>query len=220
MRIVAISDTHNKQEQLTLPAGDLLIIAGDLTGAGTIKEVAKYGQWLAREVKKYTYGAVVGAGNHDFLFEEAPMIAEQLLNPENNPQIRYLQNTFVVINGFKIYVSADTNFFHNWAFNLMPAEMEISVQRIPPDTDILVTHGPPLTVLDRCQNGKYIGSEELLSKVKEIKPLFHIFGHNHNQGGCFFHSDDTIFVNASMLNEYYQPNDYILDGHVTAFEVL
>ena len=205
MKIVAIADTHNKQQCLCMPEGDLLVIAGDLTGHGSVKEVANFGQWLSKQIHRYTYGAIVGAGNHDFLFEEAPILAEQLLNPGNNPQIRYLQNQSVCVAGFKFYVTADTNFFRNWAFNLMPAEMEISMQRIPPDTDILISHSPPLAILDRCQNGKHIGSEELLNKVKEVKPLIHIFGHNHNCGGLSDVRNATTFYNVSACNEAYDP---------------
>ena len=44
VRIVCISDSHNATPKL--PAGDVLIHAGDLTKAGTLAELRKTVAWL------------------------------------------------------------------------------------------------------------------------------------------------------------------------------
>ena len=48
VRIVCISDTHNATpgEGYTLPKGDILIHAGDLTNQGSYSELAKAVGWL------------------------------------------------------------------------------------------------------------------------------------------------------------------------------
>jgi len=80
---------------------------------------------------------------------------------------------------------------------------------IPNNTDILVTHGPPLGILDQSYPHKYtdhLGCEELLEAVSRVKPKINIFGHIHGGAG-YWYNDGTHFVNASVLNEAYKPNN-------------
>jgi 3',5'-cyclic AMP phosphodiesterase CpdA len=61
-RIVCISDTHNQTPKL--PAGDILIHAGDLTNQGSYSELKKTVEWL----EKTDFEAkIVVAGMHAFL---------------------------------------------------------------------------------------------------------------------------------------------------------
>ena len=46
VRLVLISDTHNKHRQLELPEGDVLIHAGDFTNRGTREEIQEFDAWL------------------------------------------------------------------------------------------------------------------------------------------------------------------------------
>ena len=50
LRFVCISDTHNHApgEGFTLPKGDVLIHAGDLTNQGSYLELKKAAQWLEK----------------------------------------------------------------------------------------------------------------------------------------------------------------------------
>lgn len=51
---------------------------------------------------------------------------------------------------------------------------------IPDDTDILVTHTPPVGHGDLCCTGVRAGCVELLSTVqKRVRPKYHVFGHIH-----------------------------------------
>ena len=47
-RFVCVSDTHNATSKgsFKLPAGDVLIHAGDLTNQGTVSELSKTVQWI------------------------------------------------------------------------------------------------------------------------------------------------------------------------------
>jgi Icc-related predicted phosphoesterase len=47
-----------------------------------------------------------------------------------------------------------------------------------------------------------VGCEDLLLKVEEVKPTFHICGHIHEAYGMQ-EKDNTTFINASVLNEKY-----------------
>ncbi|OAQ62886.1 phosphoesterase [Pochonia chlamydosporia 170] len=66
IRIVCISDTHNRQP--TIPPGDVLIHAGDLTENGSFDEVQAGVTWLSSQPHKYK---VFVAGNHDVLLDDA-----------------------------------------------------------------------------------------------------------------------------------------------------
>ena len=43
------------------------------------------------------------------------------------------------------------------------------------------------------------GCEDLLEKVKEIKPQYHLFGHVHGQSGIS-KMGETTFINAAMVD--------------------
>jgi 3',5'-cyclic AMP phosphodiesterase CpdA len=58
VRIVCISDTHNQTPKL--PAGDVLIHAGDLTNQGSYTELKKTVEWLE---KSDFQAKIVVAGN-------------------------------------------------------------------------------------------------------------------------------------------------------------
>ena len=62
LRVVCISDTHNRHSSLVVPAGDVLVHAGDLTNGGSRPELARAVAWLAAQPHEIK---LVVAGNHD-----------------------------------------------------------------------------------------------------------------------------------------------------------
>jgi predicted phosphodiesterase len=76
LRVVVISDTHNRHEALVMPPGDLLLHCGDLTLSGTEAEIVAVDRWFAALPHKKI---VVIAGNHDFLFQQDRQKAQALL---------------------------------------------------------------------------------------------------------------------------------------------
>jgi Icc-related predicted phosphoesterase len=84
-----------------------------------------------------------------------------------------LENSSVLVNGLKIYGLPITPYFLGMAFNKRRGdEIKKVWKKIPSDTDIPITHGPPFGILD-----KNVGCEELLAKVIKVKPKLHVFGH-------------------------------------------
>ena len=65
MRLVLISDTHGDHDHLTVPDGDVLIHAGDMTENGEVSEVRDFNRWLGTLPHKHK---LVIAGNHAFLY--------------------------------------------------------------------------------------------------------------------------------------------------------
>src|SRR5262249_2210897 len=74
-----------------------------------------------------------------------------------------------------------------WAFNLPRGPALASKWAlIPADTDVLVTHGPPLGVGDWLGEDGRQGCEELLAAVRRVRPLLHLFGHSPQDGGVLY----------------------------------
>ena len=141
MKIVIISDTHNRHKKLTsnadfpnrLPEGDLLIHCGDFTGVGTKSEVENFIEWLLKIRHMFTYGIVFIAGNHDRSFDSKYMYEFEdydLFDMHQEPSkpfwlnamisdarlkdkgIYYLENSSIDINGLKIWGSPVTPWFY------------------------------------------------------------------------------------------------------------
>jgi Icc-related predicted phosphoesterase len=190
MDITFISDTHGLHQELKLGAGNLLIHAGDITEYGTEDEVMDFLQWFSKQ--RYTYKIFI-AGNHDFFLEECSTSKRKKIIPAN---IIYLQNSGVEIEGVKIWGSPVTPYFLGMAFNARAGKDIKKVwNKIPDDTDILITHGPPKGILD---NG--FGCEALRVRVNEIKPGYHCFGHIHGWNNTEKYNQVT-FINAAIVNE-------------------
>jgi predicted phosphodiesterase len=56
VRIVCISDTHGQHAKLSVPAGDVLIHAGDFMAFGdTPKEIVDFNHWLALKQNSHKF---------------------------------------------------------------------------------------------------------------------------------------------------------------------
>ena len=187
MTILHISDTHRKHHQLKdLPSADILVHSGDFTMSGTEDEAIDFLEWFIDQPHLHK---ILVAGNHDVcLWGES---IEGL--PDN---CHYLDCSGVTIHGVTFY---GVPLFME---DVMNGSMEEKYSEIPSETDVLITHEPPLGIMD--SNGEYgYGSSELLAKVLEIGPKLHLFGHIHNCTGI--HTGKyTAFSNGSVVNEHYE----------------
>lgn len=204
MKIVLISDTHEKHEQVLIPECDVLVHAGDLTFRGEYKKVNRAINWLIEQPAK---DIVFVAGNHDWLFEEEPDEIKRMLGSIARPNLHYLENNGVTIDGVKFWGSPITPRFFDWAFNCDRGEaIKKYWDKIPDDTDVLVTHGPPLGIQDTVSvrmGSEPLGCADLRQAVKRVRPKIHVFGHIHGGHGTL-HRDETTFYNASVVDEAYK----------------
>jgi Icc-related predicted phosphoesterase len=197
LKIVVISDTHGKHRLVKLPKGDVLIHAGDVSYRGERYEVEDFLKWFSNQPHPHK---IFIAGNHDFFFERTKPKAIESIMPVN---VTYLNDSGIDINGCKIWGSPITPQFFQWAFNRKRGE---AVRRhwelIPMDTNILITHGPPYRILDQTIYDQYVGCKDLLLRVQEVAPQYHLFGHIHEAYGNVI-QNGTRFINASIVNESY-----------------
>lgn len=194
MKIVAISDTHTYHDYIDLPEGDVLVHTGDFSFQGNREEYDRFVDWFAKQPHPYK---VFIAGNHDRILEK-----EKLPVPDG---VYYLQDTSLVIDGIVFYGSPWQPEFCNWAFNL-PRGRPLAEKwgKIPEDTEVLLTHGPPHKILDHCPGGN-VGCEDLLERVLKLPNLkYHVFGHIHESYGIEVFGT-TTFVNASSCTGRYRP---------------
>lgn len=219
MDITCISDLHGYYP--ALDGGDLLIIAGDLNARDKKNEYDDFRTWIAKQNYKKI---IVIAGNHDGLIENGmkrktddPLHPNHLVHPAH-----YLCDSGCEFEGLKIWGSPWTPKFYNWHFMKARGEdIKKMWDLIPQDIDILITHGPPFGVLDETVEGNFVGCEELKLALRRIQPKLHIFGHIHESyGKCHkvweypvthglsneeLVPNQTMFINASYVNEHYNP---------------
>jgi Icc-related predicted phosphoesterase len=202
MRIVTLSDTHGLHHKVHIPDGDVLVHAGDFMNFGTrVQEATDFLSWFAGHPHSEK---ILVAGNHDILFEQDPSWANSLIPPG----VQYLKNSGTTIHGIRFWGSPFTPRFMEWAFMADPGEPIAHIwSQIPGKTDVLITHGPPLGILDEMDEPKQrVGCEELRKAVDRIKPRYHIFGHIHAGYGVEMPEEsETLFVNAAVCNEQYRP---------------
>ncbi|MDL2223807.1 metallophosphatase domain-containing protein [Bacteroidales bacterium OttesenSCG-928-M06] len=186
MKILHLSDTHNMHDLLhNLPDADMIIHSGDVSFAGSEFEVLDFVEWFEKLPYKYK---IFVAGNHDdCLFGET--ISGLLDN------CFYLCNSEVIIEGIKFY---GIPLFMD---DILSGECDKHISKIPTDTDVLITHQPPYSMLDFSENTHY-GDPLLLQQVLAIQPQYHLFGHIHQSYGIE-KIENTTFVNASLLDNNY-----------------
>jgi Icc-related predicted phosphoesterase len=199
MKIVIISDTHlrHRRYAIDVPEADLLIHCGDALCNGTAEELKLFVPWFdGLKAKK----KIFVAGNHDWVFEKEPVLARSLLPKE----VIYLQDEPVEVEGLKIYGSPWQPEFCDWAFNLKRGwPLRKKWEAIPAGIDILVTHGPPLGILDWSQFGnENVGCADMRQELARVKPKLHCFGHIHGSYGVTEWAG-ILFVNAALCDEQY-----------------
>lgn len=92
IKIVCISDTHTNT--VPVPNGDVLIHAGDLTNAGTSKDIQAQLDWIASLPHKEK---IVIAGNHDSYFDPGSRKEEDKGKRLNLHDIHYLQQKSITL---------------------------------------------------------------------------------------------------------------------------
>ena len=206
MIIDCIADLHGYYPELE--GGDLLIVAGDLTGSDLEIQYLRFYEWLTLQNYKKI---IFIAGNHDNWIKQNRSIFRK-------GKIEYLCDSGTEFEGLKIYGSPWTLTFpginpHCTAFTGDEELLASKFALIPDDIDILVTHGPPQGILDKTRRGTHVGSIELLAHLTRIRPLLHIYGHIHEGYGQIEHTWDgphgtgrmMRYVNCSHVNEHYEP---------------
>ena len=203
--IVCTSDLH--EHLVDIPECDLLLIAGDVSLAVKGDLPAKqaflldgFRQWLERAPAEEI---VLVAGNHDQSIEA--------WGPPAGLRCHYLEDDGTELFGLKIWGTPWQPWFNDWAFNAPPRNGELFLASkfdlIPPDTDIVVGHGPLRGYGDH--NGEpgdasHVGSTAMTETLEQLQPRLVVCGHIHSGYGRY-ELGGTEIIHASLVDNDYRP---------------
>lgn len=235
VRLVLMSDTHCKHDRLSLPILDrkddsscvnVLVHAGDMSHHGTEAELDDFSSWLGSISPQFEH-ILVTHGNHETLSRmDVQYVRERWYSCA--PNVRYLQDeVFELPCGLRLYfapwvpnmwstlqktkppevLQKWTNFDDQYYF-LDDESLRDKWRQIPSDVHVLVTHTPPLNVLDKNELGMNRGCKALYDRLHDLNDLkLHVFGHIHQAfghqraakaGADGGDGDEVLFVNASI----------------------
>lgn len=210
-KFLIISDTHGIEfppDKKPLGYADVCIHCGDLTEESKLEEFRASIRLLDNIQAPLK---LVIAGNHDFTMDiptfkkkiadiKPPLDpnlvrkvygdygeARQMFEAAETTGIVFLDegaHRFGLVNGaaLTVYASPMTPSFGDWGFRYPPDEgREFSIAT---DVDVVITHGPPLGVMDRTDDRKRVGCPELFSAIARARPRLHCFGHIHEGWGA------------------------------------
>ena len=214
LRLVLISDTHEfhhkhmdtstttDQQQLQLPAGDVLIHCGDFTNSGDEQKMQRFLTWFTSQPHLHK---IFIAGNHDMTLDPEFMRTNSRSPQRFNSQrcrdlvetisgAVYLQDSATTVMHPSNCGRSTTTFYGApwqpafWgAFNLPRGGQALQDKwnAIPADIDVLLTHTPPHGILDYVPSAaEHVGCELLRTAVNaRVRPRVHVFGHIHECGG-------------------------------------
>jgi Icc-related predicted phosphoesterase len=211
MKCVVISDTHSREKKIewfklkeNIDSVDMIIHAGDFShNEKTFNDFLK---WYSELDIKYK---ILIAGNHDEIvrnmgYNEMRQICYTL-------DIIYLQDSGIELEGVKIWGSPWSNIFGDWAFMMNDFELDQHWQKIPEDTEILITHGPAYGRCDEISQDtidNHVGSRTLEMRLRDLKKLrYHFVGHIHDSNGEIFRSYDGKMTtyNACIMDFWFMP---------------
>jgi Calcineurin-like phosphoesterase len=203
LQIVAISDTHGFEGQLLtqktldddnsdgqtgavselLPRGDVLFHLGNFALEGSPsaekKALESFDKWLAQQPHPIK---IVVRGNHDPLHYEFPASG-----------------------AWYIAEATTVSLTPNLVLGVIPHGPMRKKSILPKACDILATHVPPYTILDRTCTGKAAGSTHLTKLVRSMqdKPRLWLCGHIHEGPGVAVRqwgAQSTTIINAANAN--------------------
>ncbi|RAL09942.1 metallophosphatase domain-containing protein [Aspergillus homomorphus CBS 101889] len=208
-RFVCVSDTHAytpSEAGFKLPAGDVLIHAGDLTNHGSMAELRRTMNWISAadfEVK------IIICGNHDITLDpefyarhgskfhgqhlENTQECIELVTEASSPSIVFLRHESALVrlsrpNGpntiFRVFGSPYSQSSGTWAYVYDSSDADALWSSIPLDTDIVVTHTPPHSHCDRHEvEGVSVGCKALRQALSKVRPMLAVCGHVHESRG-------------------------------------
>jgi Icc-related predicted phosphoesterase len=221
MRFVCVADIHGSSLALSQACHmarehntDAILIAGDIC----LNSITRHFIRLLPEMAQYARCPIICvAGNHDYwnINTEFPTrnggyYIQNINSPLDKHVICLVEGTYI-LGGVKIwgspYVDNKCGKKYNWTKPTQ--ELWDSFDKIPSDTNILLTHECSFGYGDMTHGGDRIGSESLTAKVNSLPDLkLHVYGHNHKAGGVTGRYDNgATWVNAACHDEdlHYQP---------------
>jgi Icc-related predicted phosphoesterase len=209
-KIWHISDTHGHHGMLDVPYDiDVVVFSGDESNFKDFKNTNETLDFLEWFGSLYIETKIMIAGNHSAAIYNKWIVREEI----QEKGIIYLENETVIVGGIKYFGTPYTPTFNEWFFMKDRAKMYKIWDLVEPDTDVIISHGPPKGVLDLSLNPDgsldMCGDSNLRSRIlkRDLNPKAVLFGHIHNtdiiinQGVLKLSGYDTVFSNGSVVED-------------------
>jgi len=215
INIYHFSDTHGFHKEIPTSMFkdiDIVVFTGDAANSKNeqinLLELKSFVGWYKNVPVKHK---IFVAGNHDVCIQKELFTKADF----EEAGIVYLEDSYVEIEGLKIYGTPYTPAYFDWAFQMPREDMSKVWDAVPEDTDILLTHGPPLNIFDAYADDwggiTHVGDRTLGNLIVYrgggIRAV--CFGHIHSNewvinAGIMKHSiGDIIYSNGSCVTDEY-----------------
>jgi len=194
MKLAILSDTHGFHRGMSVPDAEVLIHCGDYSrDHGSWTDTLRMADWMGKQPHKHK---ILCPGNHDQAISEHPTKAAALFRDHG---IHMLGKTPVEIDGVVFdggpYMPV-SGWTPAWAFEMSDQDRQREWERVE-RCHVLVTHTPPMGILDQTSKGPRVGDPILRTQVfGKIRPRLHCFGHIHESRGLV-QEEGIWFMNAS-----------------------
>ena len=201
MKICAFADIHGQFPKV--PKCDVFIIAGDICSIGSHSRFLDQMGWLRDTFAPWLESIdvkhkIIVWGNHDWAPERVPHLMPKL-------PCHVLTDAVLNIDGINFYGSPWQLRFHDWAFNLDEPDLKKKYAKIPEDTHVLISHGPPHGYGDKTYSNEFAGSLSLTEAIVDKKINLTITGHIHPAYGQYKINDTSYVFNCSLVDSKYKP---------------
>jgi Icc-related predicted phosphoesterase len=206
LKIKHISDWHGGYNSDVLQAHlndgfepDLLVVTGDMVA--DVKVPPDPMTYVKQEAGLKELTALLRAklgdklpilavpGNHDWIsYQSEDMESFDVQQPRSF----VLPKLGVKVTGFR----GVPWFTGLWSTELSPWHYPYILEGLDPEADLLITHTPPLGILDRVWRGEDVGMPGLMEWVLKSKVRAHMFGHIHEARGTVMY-EGRLFSNAA-----------------------
>ncbi len=196
MRILCLSDLHGDLLEWPYDSRpDVITISGDICPDGTDSEQERWVNEHLMPWFRVHEGCpfVFVAGNHDFILQK-----KKFDWPAN---AIYLEDSGAEVNGIRFYGTPwQMDPKCRMAFSCSEQNAEAFYNKIPSDTQVLLTHQVPLGWGSESFDVSHPGSPSLLTQTEGLKDLkLHAFGHVHYTRGV---NDTGTFMQVNASNVF------------------
>jgi Icc-related predicted phosphoesterase len=236
IRILHLSDTHGKhreiEEKFPLPDADIILYTGDFTNGSTDSEFIDFNMWCGELRSRFKHIVVI-AGNHEYshvddlssVFHREYLERRMTDNGKMPLHCKVLEHETYVIDGLRIFGSPWVPWHTNGAVERKLNDSVLDMARvinpetpdhffdlIPPNIDILMTHGPPNKIFDSTgDGGRWGGSKELSKAIYRARPKAHLFGHLHEQRGSWIRDGEGFTGGVEFKLEAAETSPCVFD---------
>lgn len=204
LRIVIVSDTHERHRLVSVPAGDVFLHCGDICMSSSLSTRSRgervlrdFNDWLEQIPCKEK---VVIGGNHDAVLCDLGSQAADILSAAV-----WLQDSSVKLPqaGIKVYGNAySEGHSHNCAWQTNDGNAPPIDEDACKDADVVLTHHCTASIREAV--------------MTYTRPRLWASGHAHNEHGIH-EKAGTVFVNAAIQDTHYNPfqSPVVLDIPIT-----